>query len=1082
LIKDLINFCWFIFKWGIVPGTILALVALLFLGPRVDAEIRCQFERRLADHYRDLKVTVRSAVRVKGKGIEIRDLCLLAPGAAGHEAAMLHVEQMFLDCDAELADLLSHSVRIHHVTIRRPTLRLARLADGTWLGRELWPPPKFGGTLPGATIENGTVEIIDLAKRSPSTMTFRDVNLTAQNRPRPDGAPPGPPIRVVQGTLSGDHLGRIEIEGQGDPEQLDWQVTGTIHELDISPELRGALPAPLAEQLAALAGFRGRASLKFVVQSDAAAASGCRFSMSGQVTEGRLDDPRLPYPWTGIHGTIAVNNEGFVVENLSAQGGRSTLWISRGQCGFGPQSPWSVNARITQLTLDERSRALLAPSMQQTWDKFRPAGEIDVTAELRASGGRLDLAASKATVQCKDVAFAYHKFPYLLEHGRGTLVLENDTLAMDLVAASGNRPVRLSGELKQPLSGAHGWIEATGQDMPIDDKLRAAILNEKTQNTFRLLAPGGWCDFRFRAWRERPSDEYSRHVVLDVKDGTIRYQHFPYPLERIRGQIERLPDGTWEFRDLRGVNDTAAVSCSGRLADGPQGKQLALWLSGKNVPLDKELHDALKPAMQQAWDNLEPRGMIDLEEARITWWIESKRLELTVQARPQPGTASIKPKMFPYQMDQLDGTLVYRDGHVEVDKFRGVHGRTSISGRGDMSFLPAGSWDIHLRDVWVDRLDLGDRELVGAMPGRLREGLATLNASGNLYLRNGKLNVRHSGTPGEPPRTDWDVRLGLQPGQIGCGIRLENVRGEMSLCGKSDGKSHYSLGELDVESLTYKKLQFTELRGPLWIDDGRVLLGSWVGRRTQNPDGTPVEPPRALTAKLFGGTVTADAWIAPANVPCYALQAELLGADLAQFATETMPGQQDLKGRVGVRLGLTGVRPTTSGLRGGGEMWLRDGDVYKLPLMGAVLKILSMREPDASAFSEANIRFQIAGDHIYASPIEFNGDAISLVGQGEMDFLSNVDMAFYAVVGRNRWRLPIISPIVGEASRQTMTIKIRGPLQNPDASRDVLPGVKEALRELEANLRAAPAGSPASSPWPATGRSHQNANPGAVQR
>ena len=96
-----------------------------------------------------------------------------------------------------------------------------------------------------------------------------------------------------------------------------------------------------------------------------------------------------------------------------------------------------------------------------------------------------------------------------------------------------------------------------------------------------------------------------------------------------------------------------------------------------------------------------------------------------------------------------------------------------------------------------------------------------------------------------------------------------------------------------------------------------------------------------------------------------------------------------------------------------------------------------------------------------------------------MDFQSNIDLAFYAVVGRNEWYVPLVSPIMGEASRQTMTINVRGPLQKPEASRDVLPGVKEALRELEASLRAAPRVPPS---YSAMGRERPKVNPSTLRR
>ncbi|NLE38494.1 MAG: hypothetical protein GX621_10765 [Pirellulaceae bacterium] len=1058
LIKDLINFCWFIFKWGIVPGTIVTLAVVLYLHQQLDTEIRGQIESRFAEHYHDLAVAVRAASRVEGEGIEIRDLSIKQPGTEGPQATLLHVEQAFFRCNTELADLLGDRVHVRQAVIRRPTVRFARMPDGTWSGSRLWPVPALSDTPPDVTVENGTIEIIDLTKTPPSTLTFRDVNLTVKSRPPDANDPGGKPVRVLEGTLRGDHMGRIEIRGEGDPAQADWRFNGTVHDLDLSAELHQALPAPLAEQIALLAVFRGRIQVDFDVQSDSTAPHGYRFDVKGRITEGRFDDRRLPDQFRNIRGSIQANNEGLVVENLFAQSGRATLWISRGRAGFGPQAPWSVKAKVTQLQLDSRLRACLPEPLQERWDEFQPLGQVDADMDVTWDGRRLDMAASTATVELNDVAFTYAKFPYPLDRGRGKLKIEGDVLSIDVTARVGDRPLWMRGSIKQPLDAPRGRCEARGEDLPVDfgDErlLRAlAAMNDPTRGVVQSLSPRGLCDFGFRAWRDAPDGETFHEFTIDLKDFSICFDRFRYPVRQIQGRIERFADGRWAFRDLRGTNDTAQIACNGNLAEGPRGKQLSLVLQGKNVLLeDNELRGALKPSMQQAWDNLDPRGMIDFE-TDVTWQVGSRTPHLVVIAWPHRENTSIKPRMFPYQMERLEGTFVYRDGQVLFDRFAAWHGRTRLSGKVHWNFLPDGSWNFRIEDMAVDRLSLEDRELRLALPAGLREGLAKWNPSGPMYLHKSRMNARHPAEAGQPMEMDWDLRLGFHQARIECGIRLENMHGELQLRGQSQGHAFTSLGELDISSLLFENFQFTDVKGPIQLDNHRLLLGSWVARSQRSPDGSPATSPRPIEARLFGGQFLLNAWIAPKHSPCYSLNAGLIDADLAQFAKQTMPGPQDLKGRVGLTLDLRGRVPSINGMEGEGRVWLRDGDVYQLPVMVSILKILSLREPDSSAFSEADMRFRIAGKHVYLSPISFNGDAISLLGQGEMEFPSKIDLAFRAVVGRNKWYLPLISPIMDEASRQTMTINVRGTLQDPKTSRDVLPAVTQALRELETNLQ-----------------------------
>ena len=54
--------------------------------------------------------------------------------------------------------------------------------------------------------------------------------------------------------------------------------------------------------------------------------------------------------------------------------------------------------------------------------------------------------------------------------------------------------------------------------------------------------------------------------------------------------------------------------------------------------------------------------------------------------------------------------------------------------------------------------------------------------------------------------------------------------------------------------------------------------------------------------------------------------------------------------------------------------------------MISMLKILSIKAPDPNAFSQSDIDFHIEGEHVYFDKLDFKGDAISLLGKGEMNF------------------------------------------------------------------------------------------------
>ncbi|GAG00932.1 unnamed protein product, partial [marine sediment metagenome] len=245
-------------------------------------------------------------------------------------------------------------------------------------------------------------------------------------------------VRTISGSLTGDHLRRVEFTGTldpgtGDPAVASWDIGGVIEGLELSPELCGSLPLLAAERMRTLGTFRGRGQFGFRLRSGDSPEKPMFFQLSGDVEEGRMDDPRLPYPLTNMRATICCNNDGFSVKDLVAQSGQTTMQLSGKMAGFGQKAPWEFEAQINELKLEKSLRASLPPKLQAAWDKYSPSGQLrQVNLKLKSdlTGFRSDLA--RVSADCRDVAFAHKKFPYRLEHAHGTIDLKQKILTANL--------------------------------------------------------------------------------------------------------------------------------------------------------------------------------------------------------------------------------------------------------------------------------------------------------------------------------------------------------------------------------------------------------------------------------------------------------------------------------------------------------------------------------------------------------------------------------------------------------------------------------------------------------------------------
>ncbi len=1036
--KGLVNLCWFFFKWGLVLSVLAAAVAVPYLYHRVDEEIRARIEARLADHFPGLAVRVRFAQLVEGEGIEVRGISIVERGAAGPQAELAYFDELFIGCQTTLQELVKGELEVTQIKVRRPVLRATRRPDGSWSAAKLFPFPRFGNGHPVSLIENGTIEIFDPLKEPSSTLTLRDVHLTIKPTEAADPADIEPVL--VEGYLAADHFQRVEFKGRADRRSSRFSVAGTAVGLEISPELRSGLPSEIAQKLQELGSLRCESQLDFRVSHDPDCVPTTRFDVTADVRRGRIDDPRLPFALSDLRARVRLNNGGFVVDDLQARNGQASIRVSGNRQGYAADSPASLELYGNRIELDRNLVRVLPASICNDWYKFLPEGEVDAHFKLAFDGRRWT---PEAEIKCLNVSFTCHKFPYRLERASGTIVHKNNRLTAQLTAYAGGQPIRLGVAISNPGPRFTGGIQAEGENIPFDEKLFAA-LPDGTQPVVRSLNPRGTFNFIAQQWRDDPERaEPHNHLAVTLNRCSLNYERFAYPLGNIRGALEMI-DGVWTFRDLEGTNDTGLVKCQGSLGPGPDGRLLLLTFVGENVPLEEELRDALPPNMGELWKSLKPRGAVDLN-IDLAYDCTARRTSLKLRARPRSETSSLEPIYFPYRLDKFHGTIVYQDGHTDLENVEAVHGRTLISTGGTCDIAPDGGFHLKLKNLAVDRLK-ADHELLAALPEGLKRVVGELKPAGGLGLR-GQVEFVKAGKAGAPLESAWDVIFDVHQGAIDAGVKLENLYGSVKLAGGFDGKKFSSHGEVSLDAATYKNFQFTEIAGPLWIDNDHVLAGAWA--EAQSPSRTP----RRISGKIFGGTVQADCQVNLGASPQYTLRASLTDADLGQFAKENVSGRQRLNGKVLANVELQGTGRNTHTIRGAGGIRLHDADIYELPVMVALLKILNMREPDTTAFTRSDIDFRIQGEHVLLDRINFSGDAISLLGMGQMNFDRQINLTFHSIVGRTEHQVPILRSVLGEASQQIMQIRVEGTVDNPTTRSEAFPRVSQAIQKLQADLQ-----------------------------
>jgi len=1039
IVRGTINFCWFFFKWGLLLLVVAALIAVPILLRQVDGEIRRQVIKRFSDHYENFTVNVRSAELVEDEGIRVHGLSLTERRADGPLAEAVYIDEIFLDCKTDLQTLVSGDLDAKQMTVRRPTLRATRRPDGSWSIEQLFPLPKFSDAKPTIQIEDATIELFDPLKHPSSTYTLRDVNLTMRGATNVAEMADHPEATVVEGSLSGDYLEGVKLRGWYDMQTKEWQVRGTADAIQVSPELRETLPEMAARPMRLLAGLRGRLAVNFQAESGTSSAQPVVFRVDSRLSQGRIDDSRLPYPLTDITAETEFRNDGITLRKLTARSGRTTVEAHGDRRGYAKDSPASFEGTVSRLVLDHHLKRVLPESHKKTWDKFLPAGEIDAHVRLDFDGQTWS---PQLRVACNDVSFTHDKFAYRLERGRGNIEMKYGTLTVQMTAMGSGRPVKIAGSFRDPGPHAVGRLDMSTQAMPINEKLLRALPG-KSRDVVRSLGAQGTVNMSARLERQNANERWQRTSRVELNNISVRYAKFPYLVRNVRGILEEK-NRQWTFRNLQGSSGAASVTCQGYLVPVEHGSELALNFEGANIGLDDQLRQSLSPKLQSLWEQFNPQGAVQMS-TQLRFRTADRKLDLNIRADPVGEGVAVHPRFFPYRLENIRGPIEFSEGQVRFAKMTAKHDRTTISTAGHCQYGADGSWHVEMNNLVVDRLQLR-RDLLDALPLRLRRAVGELDFNGPLNLR-GAITFDGNQRTRAPVRAGWDVQLTTQGAQLDPGVRLDNVYGKVRLTGAFDGKRFASRGWLDLDTLTYRGYQLTEVRGPIWLGEDRLLLGGFP----ENAERSAT--PSRITARFYDGAVSGDGWVKFDRTSRFAMQAQLVGANMNRIADEAIPGASQFKGSLDAKIHLQGTSAGTHTLAGIGSAHLHDADIGELPLLVSLLKILSGTAPDAQAFSAAEVDFHINGAHLYFDKIDFYGDAVSLLGKGEMDFDQQVRMVFKAIVGRDKIEVPLISPLLKQASPLLLLIYVDGPLSNPNTTREPLPGVARFAEGLQREFK-----------------------------
>ena len=1043
-LKPLADTLWMLVRWAL-PITVAGVVAAGAIGSsRLGEEVRSRVQQRLAQEFPTLSVQVQGASLVEGEGIVVRGVSLIDPSLPKECRQMLWIDEVRLACSTNLADLIAGAPQISAVRLRRPVVHAVRQAEGRWTVAGLLKQRAGGGLLVPVTIEDATLLVDDVLRQT--RVAVRQLSLDVE----PDESEGNAGWATVRAVAAGDLFERASVAGRVAIASGMFDLRGAVQAFEMTPRVVGMLPdgsGQMAESLRdRITGLRGRISMDWQAVGTLTALEAAVFSVTGRLESGRFEHASLPSAMSDVTAGFQVDRTGLRFEKLEAHAGSTLLRGSGRYAGWTNTADFDLLLEAERLVVGRHWEGLLPASMASQWSKLLPAGEVDVRAQVARRNGTIE---PNVSLRCRNVSLTHYRFPYRLDRTVGTVVLEGKALSIHLTGQAGGHPVQVQGSFRtvspSPATnepgGTYGTLEVRGENMRIDDTLLAAM-PLRSADIIRTLRAAGTFDFVFRHDRTPTlPGGHANSLGIRLVQCSMAYAGFPYPLSNVSGSI-RMDRGHWTIRDITGSNDTGVVRCNGMLVPGGDNDgELTLQLAGTGVVLERELRDALPAGVRQIWDDVDPRGNAEFS-ATVRHHVKARRTEVEIEATPQGDTVSIEPAWFPYRLEHLRGQLHWKDGQLTFEQVRGTHDRTTVTAGGVCRFVPGGGWHVSFEELSADRFR-ADHDVLQALPVGLQQAISAVDLRGLLSLA-GSLDI-HS-TAGSPAAS-WDMQLDVEQGSLDVGTPIEHVHGGIRLRGQSDKNSWQTFGDMAIDSAMWRGMQLTAVQGPIAMDASGVRFGATAARAGEQG------APRRVSARVAGGTLLLDGSVAAGDPGGFALAASLGDADLERLAGDTLSSAHPYRGRVFSTVEVSGSRGGAHSLAGRGQVRLRDADIYELPLVVAMLKMLRVKAPDLNAFGSSIVDFRIEGPRAYLDNIELSGDDISLVGNGEIDFDSNVHMTFRSIMGDSATQLPAMKRVLGGASGQFMLIHVDGTLPHPEMTSEAFPTLAAAIQKLQSQRR-----------------------------
>lgn len=529
--------------------------------------------------------------------------------------------------------------------------------------------------------------------------------------------------------------------------------------------------------------------------------------------------------------------------------------------------------------------------------------------------------------------------------------------------------------------------------------------------------------------------------TVQIRDGAVRFTDLHADASCEGAAVGRITlDGTMGYRDDR------AWDLHGRIEGGrfeaPIFDRFAAGLSGL---LSRNADESVAPRgafdasfhLTRAVGESRPSYLINVQPGELDFTLGSERFEV----RRLEGAALITPEAF--ELLNLAGS--YQDGLIQlagrVDRTRGVDADLRLSVSADRftgrvrALLPRAVNDL------IEAIDLDVGQSVELTDARIR------------YVRPPASGAAEAGArktaPAAAESIDFAGMLNVRDASMNLSIPITELDGSLDISARRNSDEPWLHGavEMNVSRMLVLGRQVTDVRASLSAgqEPGQVELSSLVGEcygGRLSAEGQLRVPwlgePGRYDVRVALGQVAVDPVLRRPAPPAAEAPVDVAATPAPAAPAPWRPG------RLAASLAVAGEFGRPESRIGRGDIRVTGAELYEVPLAMWALQLSALTLPVSTSFREADIDYYIDGNEVVFERLTLDSPAMSLRGQGVLNYQSQrLDMQFHTA---SKLRAPLLTPIWESLRDLFVTIRVTGTLEKPEANLEPRSGAAAGLR------------------------------------